>query len=116
LCADTREGLSSATDKVISAIAAWYSQWRVYGRLRQQRCGTFWLEKIEVDRDSAQELWRSVESLLSRSCAVASPLMSIESFNQFFAEKVAEVRENASGEQYSTFTRVRLAFQASVVN
>ena len=101
------EKSSFAVDEVTAAKAAWFAQRCAYRRLRQQKCSAFWSERIENDRDNPQKLWRSVDSLLGRGRVAASSSISVESFNQFFAEKVAKVRASTNSAPPPTYTRIR---------
>ena len=48
-------------------------------------------------------LWRSVDNLLGRGRVSASLSISVETFNKFFADKVAKVRSSTSNAPPPTF-------------
>ena len=50
--------------------------------------------------------WKSVDVLLDRGRVPASSAVDVEAFNQFFTDKVANVRQNTSGAPPPTFSRV----------
>jgi len=52
---------------------------------------------------------KSVDVSLGRSRVSASFAVDVEAFNQFFADKVANVRQNTSGAPPPTFSRVTVA-------
>jgi len=75
--------------------------------LLHRKCTKFWRDKNEADQSDPRKLWKSVDVLLGRGRVPASSAVDIEVFNQFFTDKVANVRQNTSGAPSPTFSHVR---------
>jgi len=73
-------------------------------------CGTemaqsFGATRLKLtSRTRGNSNWKSVDVLLGRDRV---PAVDVEAFNQFFADKVANVCQNTSGVPSPTFSRVR---------
>jgi len=78
---------------------------RLYCQLRHRNGKEFWRDKIEADQSSSN--WKFVDVLLGRGRVPASSAVDAEAFNQFFADKVANIHRNTSGAPPPTFSRVR---------
>ena len=74
------------------AIAAWTSKQREYRAVRRQKCEEFWRAKVEAEKSSPRQLWRSIDVLLGRSSAAPCDDISADEFHRFFDDKVAGVR------------------------
>jgi hypothetical protein len=84
-----------------------YNRRRSYRQLRCRKSRDFWRSKIEADQSDPRKLWRSVDVLLERGCVLPSSATDVETFNQFFADKVANVRSSTSDTPLPAFSRVR---------
>ena len=69
---------SAAASEAAAARTAWYNQRRLYRQLRHRKCTKFWRDKIEADRSDPRKLWSSA--------------VDVDTFSQFFADKVTKVR------------------------
>ena len=98
---------SAAAAEAAAAKSTWYNQRRLYRQLRHRKCTEFWRDKIEADHSDPRKLWKSVDALLGRGKVPASSAIDVETFSQFFAEKVAKVRLQTSDAPPPTFSRVR---------
>jgi len=74
------------------ATAAWYSQRREYPALLRRKCERFWCEKIDAEKSTPCQLWRSVDALLGRSRVPPLDDIGAEQFHRYFDDKVAGVR------------------------
>lgn len=98
---------AAANVKAAAAKAAWYSQRRLHGHLQHMKCAAFWRDRIETDQSDTRKLWRSVDVLLGRGRVPSSSPVGVNSFVQFFAEKVAKVRSRTSYSPPPAFCHVR---------
>ena len=85
-----RKSAATASDAV--ATAAWHAERRLYRELLCRKREEFWLHKVESERSSPRQLWRSVDALLGRGRIPASTTIGAVDFHRFFDEKVAGVR------------------------
>ena len=105
--AAVRRSAAKDTDTdVRAAEAAWRAQRIQYRNLRQHKRQTFWLTTIEADRGSPQKLWRSVDTLLGRGRPPVNSAINVETFNKFFADKVAAVRSATDGATEPSYTHI----------
>jgi len=74
------------------ATAAWTTKRREYRALRQQKRESFWRAKVDAEKSSPRQLWRSIDALLGRGCAPPCGDVSADEFHRFFDDKVAGVR------------------------
>jgi hypothetical protein len=86
----------AAVAKAAAAKVAWYNQQHSYRQLRHRKCSEFWRGRLETDQSDPRKLWRSVDVLLGRGRVPASYALVVETFNRFFAEKVAKVRSSTT--------------------
>jgi hypothetical protein len=96
-----------AVAKAAAAKAAWYNQRRTYRQLRHRKCAAFWRDRIETDQSDPQKFWRSVDVLPGCGRVPSSSSIDVESFMQFFTEKVAKVRKRTSDATPPVFSHVR---------
>jgi len=90
-----------------AAKEAWYNQRRQYRQLRHRKSAEFWSKKIEADQADPRSLLKSVDSLVGRGRMPASDSIDVETFNQFFAEKVSKVRSSTTGAVPPTYSCIR---------
>jgi hypothetical protein len=62
---------------------------------------------LTSDRADPRKLWQSVDTILGRGRTPASLSISVETFNQFFADKVAKVRASTYGASSTAYTEVQ---------
>jgi len=101
------DAAAAAVTKAAAARTAWYDQRRTYRQLRRSKCTDYWRNKVEANESDPRQLWRLVDDLLGRGRVPASSAIDVETFNQFFADKVARVRATTSDAPPPTFSRVR---------
>jgi hypothetical protein len=87
-----RAARKSAAGADSVATAAWYAERRLYRDLLRRKREEFWLAKVESERSSPGQLWRSVDALLGRGRIPASTIICAVDFHRFFDEMVAGVR------------------------
>jgi len=106
---------------VAVATEAWYAERRSYRELLRRKREEFWQAKVESERSSPRQLWRSVDALLGRGRTPASTTIGAVDFHQFFDEKVAGVRAATADAPPPSFTScptdcVFSAFQSLAVD
>jgi len=74
------------------ATAAWYSQRREYRALLRRKRERFRCAKIDAEKSTPRQLWRSVDALLGRGCMPPLDDIGAEQFHRYFDDKVAGVR------------------------
>ena len=79
------------------SIAAWRTQRSAYRALLRQKRQHFWLAKIDAEKSSPRQLWRSIDALLGRGRVPPVDAISAEHFHRFFDDKVASVRSATAG-------------------
>jgi len=57
----------------------------------------FWRAKIDVEKSSPRQLWRSIDALLGRGRVPPVNAISAEHFHRFFDDKAASVRSATAG-------------------
>jgi predicted DNA-binding protein len=87
-----RKSAATVSGVDAAATAAWYAERRLYRELLRRKREEFWLVKVESERTSPRQLWRSVDALLGRGRIPASTAIGAVDFHRFFDEKVAGVR------------------------
>jgi hypothetical protein len=59
------------------ATAAWYAERRLYSELLRRKREEFWLAKVESERSSPRQLWRSVDALYLVVAGYRRQLLSV---------------------------------------
>ena len=72
--------------------AAWYAARRSHVDLRRRKRESFWLKKVEHERASPAQLWRSVHALMGHGRLPMTDAIGPNSLHAFFGEKVAAVQ------------------------
>ena len=95
------------------SIADWRWQRSAYHALLRQKRQHFWRAKIDTEKSSLRQLWRSVDALLGRGRVPPVDAISAEQFHRFFDDKVASVRSSTAGAPPPLFqsTSVVASFQ-----
>jgi len=78
-------GTPEATD-------AWYAKRREYRALLRRKREQFWLAKIDAEKSTPRQLWRSIDALLGRGRIPPLDGVGAERFQRYFDDKVAGVR------------------------
>ena len=91
-----------------AATAAWTARRREYRDLRRRKRETFWNVKIDAERSTPRQLWRSIDTLMGRGQAPATNAVSAHDMHRFFDAKVAGVRASTSDAPPPSFTAAPL--------
>ena len=75
-----------------AATAAWYAARRTYRELRRLKRESFWSGKIDSERLSPANLWRSVDTLMGRGRMPLAEAIGPNDLHNYFDEKVAAVQ------------------------
>ena len=65
---------------------------REYRALLRGKRESFWQSKVELEKSTPRQLWRSIDALLGQGRVPPTDDDDTETLNQFFVEKVAGVR------------------------
>ena len=86
------------TDVVVAAAAtaAWTARRREYRDLLRRKRETFWTAKIDAERSTPRQLWRSIDTLMGRGHSPTPNAVSADEMHRFFDAKVAGVRASTS--------------------
>jgi len=79
------------------SITAWRTKRRAYRALLRQKRQHFWRAKIDAEKSSPRQLWRSIDALLGRGRAPPHDAVDAEQFHRYFDDKVASVRSATAG-------------------
>jgi len=82
------ERVARSADVNSSAVAEWTAERRAY-RAKHE---AFWTSKVESERSSPRQLWRSIDALMGRCRVPSSEVIGTAAFNRYFDAKVADVR------------------------
>jgi len=94
------------TDAAATATALWTTQRRSYRDLLRRKRESFWMAKVDAERSSPHQLWRSVDAMLGRGCVLPSQDIGATAFHRFFEAKVAGVRASTADAPPPSFTPV----------
>jgi len=72
--------------------ADWYSKRPQYRALLRRKREQFWQMKIDADKSTPRQLWRSVDALLDRGLVPPLDDIGAAQFHRYFDDKVAGVR------------------------
>jgi exonuclease III len=87
-----------------AATAAWTARRRAYRGLLRQKREQFWRSKVDAERSSPQQLWRSVDELMGRGRVPMTSDISADAFHRFFDDKVAGIRASTDDAPPPSFT------------
>ena len=65
---------------------------RAYRALLRRKREAFWTSKVESERSSPRQLWRSIDAPIDRGRVPPSEVIGAAEFHRYFDEKVADVR------------------------
>jgi len=91
------------TDAAATATALWTVQRRSYRDLLRRKRESFWMAKVDAERSSPHQLWRSFDALLGRGRVPPSQDIGATSFHRFFEAKVAGVSASTAAIHFSTY-------------
>jgi len=86
------ERVARAADVHSSAVAEWTAAHRAYRALLRRKREAFWTSKVESERSSPRQLWRSIDALMGRGRVPPSEVIGAAEFHRYFEAKVADVR------------------------
>jgi len=72
------------------------SKRREYRALTRGKCEQFWREKINAEKSTSSQLWRSIDTLLGRGHVLPVSGISANQFHCHFDDKVAGVRSGTT--------------------
>ncbi len=81
---------------------------REYRNLRRLKRENFWNAKIDLERSTPRQLWRSIDTLMGRGRTPITDVVSADVMHQFFDSKVAAVRASTSDAPPPSFTAAPL--------
>jgi hypothetical protein len=89
-----------------AAVATWTQQRRIYREILRQKRESFWRMKVDGRRSSPRQLWKFIDTLMSRGrIPVCSSIMA-DDFHRYFNDKVDGVRASTAGALPASFTAV----------
>ena len=99
-------GTPGSAANLHSAVQQNWDILRLYCQLRHRKGTEFWRDKNEADQSDPRKL--EVRRRLAGSwSSISDTAVDVEAFNQFFADKDANVHQNTSGVPSPTFSRVQ---------
>jgi len=84
--------------------SAWMKERRIYRSLLRNKCESFWMRKINDEKSSPRQLWRSIDVLLGRGGVPSCDNIEAQQFHDYFDAKVAGVRSSTDGASPPSFT------------
>ena len=91
------------TDAAASATALWTAQRRSYRDLLRHKRESFWMAKVDAERSSPHQLWRSVDAVGPRPRPESQDIGAM-AFHRFFEAKVAGVSASTADAPPPSFT------------
>ena len=88
----------------MEATTAWHAARRAYRDLCSRKRESFWIMKVDAERSSPAQLWRSIDTLLGRGRPPMSDVIGANELHAFFNDKVAAVQAGTAGAQPPSFT------------
>ena len=86
------EHVAHSADVHSSAVAEWTAAHRAYRALLRRKREAFWTSKVESERSSPRQLWRSIDALMGRGRVPPSEVVGTVEFHRYFDAKVTDVR------------------------
>ncbi len=99
-----RAAVRADSSMASGTILAGYAAWRAYRDLRRQKRESFWLEKVESERSSPAQLWRSIDALMGRGRLPMYDTIGPNELHSFFDAKVAAVQAATADAPPPSFT------------
>jgi len=90
------------------SLVYWYSMRREYRALLRRKREQLWQTKVETEKSTPRQLWRSLDAVLGRGCIQPSEDINAEQFHRFFDDKVAGVRSTTADAPPPSFTLTSL--------
>jgi len=85
------ERVARSADVNFPAVAEWTAERRAYRALLRRKREAFWTSKVESERSSPRQLWRSIDALMGRGRVPSSEVIGAAEFRRHFDAKVADV-------------------------
>jgi len=108
------EHVARSADVHSSAVAEWTAERRAYRALLRRKHEVFWTSKVESERSSSRQLWRSVDALMGLGRVLASEVIGAADFHRYFDAKVADVRTLTDNAPPPSFFPLRLGAGLSI--
>jgi len=86
------ERAARSTSANSTAAAEWTAERRAYCALLRRKRGAFWTSKVDAERASPRQLWRSIDALMGRGRVPPSEDIGAAEFQRHFDAKLADVR------------------------
>jgi len=86
------------------SLSAWTKERHIYRSLLRNKCESFWMRKIDAEKSSPRQLWRSIDVLLGRGGVPSCDNIDAQPFHNYFDAKVAGVRSSTDGASPPSFT------------
>jgi len=87
------------------ATSNWTIERRAYRNLLQKKRESFWKQKIESEKSSPRQLWRSIDALMGRGSIPECDTIGAQQFHDYFDAKVAGVRSATDDAPTPFYTR-----------
>jgi hypothetical protein len=87
------------------ATSNWTTERRAYRNLLQKKREYFWKQKIESEKSSPRQLWRSIDALMGRGSIPECDTIGAQQFHDYFDAKVAGVRSATDDAPTPLYTR-----------
>lgn len=104
VCRENRKEPNDNTGAVAAATIVWTDHRREYRKLLRQKRQQFWTSKVDSERSTPRQLWRSIDALLGRGRPSTLPAISANALHKFFNDKVDGVRASTSDAPAPSFT------------
>jgi len=89
---------------VAAATAAWTAERRAYRALLRRKREAFWIDKVDSERSSPRQPWRSIDALMGRGRVPTPSAVDAMAFHKHSDAKVADVRAMTADVPPPSFT------------
>jgi hypothetical protein len=83
----------------------WTKERRAYRSLLRNKRESFWMLKVDAEKCSPRQLWRSIDVLLGRGSVPTCDTIDAQQFHDFFDAKVGGVRSSTDGASPPSFSQ-----------
>jgi len=101
---DVRRAHPSDAVTMAAATATWTAERRAYRALLRRNREAFWVDKVDSERSSPRQPWRSIDDLMGRGRVPTPSAVDAMAFHQHFDATVAEVRAVTADAPPPSFT------------
>jgi len=75
----------------------WMKERRIYRSLLRNKPESFWIQKVDAEKSSLSQLWRSIDVLFGCSGVPSCDNIDAQQFHDYFDAKVAGIRSSTDG-------------------